>query len=244
MEEEEVEGFKNVWSEGHSYKRVNEFREPLEACKGIELQLVLDFMDETIRDIFNQSIDQYRLQDIHSQIFTVQFRKNQTEEFKDFINFIFEKFDKSKYLFNISPEKVGVVCLMKSTVREIVLNMYVYLIENPDLEMVVFIAGEMTDANEENIYCFEKGLKDKNVVLIMCTHHEFNNSLERSNLYFERFQFQFYNPKELFCEYVYKCLSHPDIKPYLPSEVLSLITDMTYYTISFRESCRRFMYCL
>lgn len=35
-----------------------------------------------------------------------------------------------------------------------------------------------------------------------------------------------------------------DIKPYLPSEVLTLISDMNYYSISYHESCRRFRYCL
>lgn len=30
----------------------------------------------------------------------------------------------------------------------------------------------------------------------------------------------------------------------MPEQIIGLITDMDYYSISYRESCRRFVYCL
>ena len=51
--------------------------------------------------------------------------------------------------------------------------MYIYLEENPHHEMVVFIAKDITDLSEHNLYCFEKALKKKKFVSVMCTFATF-----------------------------------------------------------------------
>jgi hypothetical protein len=43
---------------------------------------------------------------------------------------------------------------------------------------------------------------------------------------------------------MYECMAQKHIKAYLPEGILTLISDMDYYSISFRESCRRFCFCL
>jgi DNA relaxase NicK len=56
--------------------------------------------------------------------------------------------------------------------------------------------------------------------------------------------YKLYNAKELFCQYIYECLASPVIKPYLPPEVLTLVSDMQYYSLSYKEACRRFRFCV
>ena len=43
---------------------------------------------------------------------------------------------------------------------------------------------------------------------------------------------------------MFECVSKEQIKAYLPSQVLGLISDMDYYHLSYAESCRRFAYCM
>ena len=79
----------------------------------------------------------------------------------------------------------------------------------------------------------------------MCTFSTFEGEVEsQAHPHFEKYHISLYNSKELFCQFVYECVAQPTIKAYLPAGVLTLISDMDYYSISFRESCRRFRYCL
>jgi hypothetical protein len=109
---------------------------------------------------------------------------------------------------------------------------------------VVFIVNEITDLDEYNLYCFKKGLRGKKFLLIICSHHYFEKEIHNDNEYYQTFHYQLYNPKELFCQYLYACLASPAIRPYLPFQVLKLITDMNYYSLSYHESCRRFQFCV
>jgi hypothetical protein len=121
-----------------------------------------------------------------------------------------------------------------SEVREIVLQIYMFLEENPELYVGVFICQQVTDLSEENIYLFEKGLKGKRFVVIAPTCETFDGDIEYSSNSYIKFHQSLYNPKELFCKYMYECVAREDIKAYLPMEVLSLISDMDSYSISFR----------
>jgi hypothetical protein len=51
--------------------------------------------------------------------------------------------------------------------------MYIYLEENPQYGLVVFVVNSITDLDEHNIYCFEKGLKGKRFVVVLCTVSNF-----------------------------------------------------------------------
>jgi hypothetical protein len=53
--------------------------------------------------------------------------------------------------------------------------MYIYLEENPEFEVFVFLVDSLTDLDEQNIYCFEKGLKGKKFIAIIGTHHDFGS---------------------------------------------------------------------
>lgn len=68
---------------------------------------------------------------------------------------------------------------------------------------------------------------------MLCTFQNFDSKHENSNQNFEKYHYKLYNSKDLFCKYLYNCLVNPTIKPYLPSEVLSLISDIDFYSISF-----------
>lgn len=147
-------------------------------------------------------------------------------------------------IFSGDKDRVHIILLNKSQVREIVLHMYIYLQENPQLQLVVFIADSITDLDEKNIGCFQRGLRNKKFVAVLSTFNSFQNKIENNLQNFQKYHYKLYNSKDLFCKYMYSCLINPFIKPYLPSNVLSLISDIDYYSISFHESCRRFMYCL
>lgn len=78
----------------------------------------------------------------------------------------------------------------------------------------------------------------------MSTFATFEGDVESlSHTHYEKYHISLYNPKELFCQFVYQCMAKPSIKAYLPEGVIRLITDMDYYSLSFRESCRRFCFC-
>jgi hypothetical protein len=62
-------------------------------------------------------------------------------------------------------------------------------------------------------------------------------------MHYEKYHISLYHPKDLFCQFVYQCMANKQIKAYLPDGILTLISDMDYYSLSFRESCRRFRYC-
>ncbi len=53
--------------------------------------------------------------------------------------------------------------------------MYIYLEENPNFQVFLFIVDSLTDLDEHNIYCFEKGLKGKKFVAIIGTQYEFSS---------------------------------------------------------------------
>ena len=71
---------------------------------------------------------------------------------------------------------------------------------------MVFIANSITDLDEQNIYCFEKGLKNKKFVAVLCTFHNFDTKHESSLQNFEKYHYKLYNSKDLFCKYMYNCL--------------------------------------
>lgn len=105
-----------------------------------------EYLHSTMNDIVGQCHDEYE-NGFNNQIFTVEFRKNQEVEFDAFLRQIRDKFwaEKGSIFEDISAEKVNVIILSKSEVREIVLHMYIYLEENPQFELVVFIANSITD---------------------------------------------------------------------------------------------------
>lgn len=93
----------------------------------------------------------------------------------------------------------------------------------------------MTDLSEHNLYCFEKALKEKRFAAVMSTFATFEGESESmSHVQYEKYHISLYNPKELFCEFVYQCMARKAIKAYLPEGVLTLISDMDYYSLSFR----------
>lgn len=49
--------------------------------------------------------------------------------------------------------------------------MYIFLEQNPQFDQVVFIVNEISDLDEFNMYCFEKGLKGRRLLLIICSHY-------------------------------------------------------------------------
>ena len=55
---------------------------------------------------------------------------------------------------NKEEDRVKIIFLQGSEIRDLVLHMYIYLEENPRHEMVVFIAKNITDLSEHNLYCF------------------------------------------------------------------------------------------
>jgi hypothetical protein len=99
---------------------------------------------------------------------------------------------------------------------------------------VVFIIGAISDLDERNLYCFEKGLKGKSFVAILPTFSNFESKHETALVNFEKYHYKLYNSRDLFCKYLFHCLASPVVKPYLPPQVLSLISDIDYYSISFR----------
>lgn len=52
--------------------------------------------------------------------------------------------------------------------------MYCFIDQNLQFDLIVFISKSITDLSEHNIYCFEKGLKNKKFVAILCTEEFFD----------------------------------------------------------------------
>jgi dTDP-D-glucose 4,6-dehydratase len=50
--------------------------------------------------------------------------------------------------------------------------------------------------------------------------------------------------KQLFCEFMYKCICDPEIKAYLPRESVKLINDFDDFPITYFEGCRRLIHCI
>jgi len=122
---------------------------------------------------------------VQGQIFPVQLRKNQEGELEQFLYLLEnemkirkeELFRKKRLMMeeNEEDDRVKLLFLNGFEIRDLVLQMYIYLEEHPHHEMVVFIARDITDLSEHNLYCFEKALKKKKFVSIMCTFSTFEN---------------------------------------------------------------------
>ena len=227
----------------------------LAACKHLENLLVGQELQKAVDDLLSVCRTEYA-SGVQGQIFPVQLHKNQEHELEQFLGLLEkEMLVRKEEVFPVrrgkmveerkEGDRIDVVFLQGTEIRDLVLHMYIYLEERPSHELVVFIAREITDLSERNLYCFEKALKDKRFISVMSTFSTFEGEVESlSHTHYEKYHISLYHPKELFCQFVYQCMARQDIKAYLPEGILSLISDMDYYSLSFRESCRRFCFCL
>jgi len=105
----------------------------------------------------------------------------------------------------------------------------------PDFKFYVYIINEVTDLSEDNLYLFSKGITNKNFVVFLPTFSTFEEDVyEAVNKFqMEKFMTTIYDSRSLFAKYVYICIVKPNIKAYLPKEILDLITDMDYYNLGY-----------
>ena len=121
------------------------------------------------------------------------------------------------------------------------LKMYT-VIEEGDGTPIIFMVKKITAFDYADVPVLHKSLDRGSYYIIIPTFKELT---EIDTLNYTEFNYmELYNQKQLFVQFMLHALMDSELKAYLPSDVLNLITDMDYYPISFRENIRRFCTCL
>lgn len=177
----------------------------IQACKELENELVEKSLEKAVEDLLSVCHSEYS-EGVKGQIFPVQIRKNQEEELEHFLGLLEMRLGevKSKVFAAKSEgemdqsieEEVRVVFLQGTEVRDLVLQMYILLEQHPRIGMVVFIARQITDLGEQNLYCFQKALQGKRFVAVMCTFSTFEGEVQsQAHPHFEKYHISLYNSK-------------------------------------------------
>ena len=85
------------------------------------------------------------------------------------------------------------------------------------------------------MYVFSKGITNKIFIAFVPTFETFEDDSYEGvdRLRYEKHITHMYNSKYQFALYLYECITSDKIRAYLPPEVLSLVTDMDYYSLGY-----------
>ena len=176
-------------------------------------------------------------------------QKEDLQEFNEVLNdFLKSMEDRDKVEDLYFFERIHKLNIFKwdiNSVRDIALK--VYLRDGSmrvDEDFMIYILSEISDLSPKNVYILEDGLPDCSFKIIIPTYNDFLNYNFNVANSIELIPHTLYNPKNLFCEFMLRCIQNDKVRAYLPPECISLIEDFDIYPISYREGCRRLTYCI